>query len=87
MRYCALIIGTDLAAATRPLKSRASGNKNLAAIGSTLPLSNCGYPPQLRVPASRMEARRAETSCHDMPALLSGSVHDSRPLRTRQEPV
>jgi hypothetical protein len=36
VRYRALIIGTDLAAATRPLKSRASGNKHLAAAGSTL---------------------------------------------------
>jgi hypothetical protein len=37
VHYRALIIGTDLAAATRPLKSRASGNKHLAAVGSTLP--------------------------------------------------
>jgi hypothetical protein len=50
VRYRALIIGTDLAAATRPLKSRASGNKHLVAVGSTLPSAavvNCcifGFP-------------------------------------------
>jgi hypothetical protein len=81
VRYRELIIGTDLAAATRPLKSRASGNKYLAAAGRTLPSAAVVIHSNVTVPASRMEARRAETSRRERSAPLSGSVHDSRPLR------